>query len=87
MNFTEIAPGFRLPDEVWTCVKGAIPVQLPKPKGGRPRMDDRQALDAIFYVLRTGCQWKALPRTLGAASTVYQMSTTFLRNDNYLADL
>lgn len=34
-------------------------------------MDDRQALDAIFYVLRTGCQWKALPRSLGAASTVH----------------
>src|SRR6266480_1355491 len=36
-----------------------------------PRMDDRQALDAIFYVLRTGCQWKALPRSLGAGSTVH----------------
>jgi transposase len=34
-------------------------------------MDDRQALDAIFYVLRTGCQWKALPRSLGAGSTVH----------------
>jgi transposase len=34
-------------------------------------MDDRHALDAIFYVLRTGCQWKALPRSLGAGSTVH----------------
>jgi len=34
-------------------------------------MDDRQAMTAIFYVLRTGCQWKALPRSLGAASTVH----------------
>jgi len=34
-------------------------------------MPDRQAMDAIFYVLRTGCQWKALPRGLGAASTVH----------------
>jgi putative transposase len=34
-------------------------------------MDDRQAPEAIFYVLRTGCQWKALPRSLGAASTVH----------------
>lgn len=33
-------------------------------------MDDRRALDAIFYVLRTGCQWNALPR-LGASSTVH----------------
>jgi putative transposase len=34
-------------------------------------MDDRKAMTAIFYVLRTGCQWNALPRTLGASSTVH----------------
>lgn len=34
-------------------------------------MDDRKAMNAIFYVLRTGCQWKALPRSLGAASAVH----------------
>jgi len=28
-------------------------------------------MTAIFYVLRTGCQWKALPRSLGAPSTVH----------------
>lgn len=34
-------------------------------------MDDRQAMTAIYYVLRTGCQWNALPRSLGASSTVH----------------
>ena len=34
-------------------------------------MDDRQALNGIFYVLCTGCQWNALPRSLGASSTVH----------------
>jgi len=34
-------------------------------------MDDRKPMTAIFCVLRTGCQWKALPRSLGAPSTVY----------------
>lgn len=34
-------------------------------------MDDRQAMTAIFYVLRTGIQWNALPRSLGASSTVH----------------
>jgi putative transposase len=34
-------------------------------------MDDRKAMTAIFYILRTGCQWKALPRSLGAPSTVH----------------
>lgn len=33
-------------------------------------MDDCQAMNAIFYVLRTGIQWKALPREMGPASTV-----------------
>ena len=42
-----------------------------KKKVGRPRMNDRKAMSAIFYVLRTGCQWNALPRSLGASSTVH----------------
>jgi transposase len=31
--------------------------------GGRPRVPDRACADAIFYVLRTGCQWQALDQT------------------------
>jgi putative transposase len=34
-------------------------------------MDDRKAMSAIFYILRTGCQWNALPRSLGASTTVF----------------
>jgi transposase len=71
MTVTEIDPAFRLPGEVWECLKSAIPAERPKPRGGRPRMENRAALEAIFYVLRTGCQWKALPRSLGASSTVH----------------
>src|SRR5215831_18284978 len=40
-------------------------------KRGRPRMDDRQAFEAIIYLLRTSIQWNALPRELGASSTVH----------------
>ena len=32
----------------------------------------RQVMDGIFYVLRTGCQWKALPREYGSGSTVHR---------------
>lgn len=71
MFFTEIDPRFLLPDEVWERVHPVIPAERPKPRGGRPRMDNRQALNAIFYVLRTGCQWNAIPRSLGASSTVH----------------
>jgi transposase len=62
---------WRIPDELWVRIEPLLPPERPKPKGGRPRMPNRQAMDAIFYVLRTGCQWKALPRSLGAASTVH----------------
>jgi putative transposase len=34
-------------------------------------MSDHQAMTAIFYLIRTGGQWKALPRSLGAPSTVH----------------
>ena len=47
-------------------------------------MDDRQALDAIFYLLRTGCQWKALPRTLGASSTVHDRYQAWVEQGVFL---
>ena len=34
-------------------------------------MENRQAMRAILYVLRTRCRWQDLPRSLGAASTVH----------------
>jgi len=66
-----VAPDYQLPDELWEHIKPLLPPPKPKKKAGRPRMDDRKAMTAIFYILRTGCQWKALPRSLGAPSTVH----------------
>ena len=56
------------------CGSGSPPLiapRPPRPKGGRPPLSDRQMLGAILYVLRTGIQWNALPRVLGARTTVY----------------
>src|SRR2546421_13035853 len=58
-------------EEVWEKVKPLIPAAPSHAKGGRPRMDDRRAFEAIVYVLRTGLQWNALPHELGASSTVH----------------
>lgn len=66
-----INANYQIPDELWKWIKQLLPHPKPKKRSGRPRMDDRKAMQAIFYVLRTGCQWKALPRSLGAASTVH----------------
>jgi transposase len=55
----------------WERIEPLLPRRKKHPKGGRPPLDDRKAMSAILYVLRTGCQWKALPRSLGAGSTVH----------------
>lgn len=60
-----------LSDAVWTRVMPLLPAHRKRLKGGRPPMDDRKAMTAILYVLRTGCQWRALPRSLGAGTTVH----------------
>ena len=59
------ADQWRLPDELWEQLEHLIPERPNTHRfgGGRPRRPDRDCLDAIFYVLRTGCQWKALDAT------------------------
>ncbi len=66
-----IGASFRVPDALWERIRPLLPAARPRPKGGRPRHDDRKMLDGIFYVLRTGIPWKALPREIGAASSVH----------------
>jgi putative transposase len=56
-------------DELWERVKPLVPEPPSHAKGGRPRIKDRRAFEAIIYVLRTGIQWNALPRELTASST------------------
>ena len=57
--------GFRISDELWAVLQPLLPVHVNTHRfgGGRPRVPDRQCADAIFYVLRTGCQWEALNQT------------------------
>jgi transposase len=57
-----------LTDAEWALAEPLIP---PARRGGRKRMvDTRAVLDGIFYVLATGCQWRALPKDLPPRSTV-----------------
>jgi transposase len=62
---------FKAPDELWETVKRILP-QRPERRGpGRPRADDRAALNGIWYVLWTGCQWKAIRKDwFGVSSSV-----------------
>jgi len=55
---------WQMPDEVWHKIKPFLPPPPPHPLGcHRPRVEDRAAMDAIFFRLRTGCQWNALNAT------------------------
>jgi len=57
--------GFRVSDELWAVLQPLLPVHVNTHRfgGGRPRVPDRVCADAVFYVLRTGCQWQALDQT------------------------
>lgn len=52
-----------VPDDLWAVVEPLLPPEHEKPKGGRPRASDRAALAGIILVLRTGMEWKHLPRS------------------------
>ncbi len=56
---------FRISDELWKKMKPLIPKRINQhPRGGgRKPVPDRHAMNGIFFVLRTGCQWKALDET------------------------
>ncbi len=65
---------FRISDDLWAVLEPLLPVRVNTHRcgGGRPRVSDRRCADAIFYVLRTGCQWAALNATdLCPKSTAY----------------
>lgn len=56
--------GWRIPDKLWEQMEPILPPRKKHPLGcHNPRVPDRSALDAIFFVLRTGCQWNALKST------------------------
>ena len=67
-----------LRDAEWARLAPLIPEALP---GGRPRKPDmRAAINAILYLLRTGCRWRYLPRdSFPPRSTVYNIFRKFQR--------
>lgn len=67
-----------LTDEQWTLAKPLILAARP---GGRPRKTDiREVINAILYLLRTGCQWRFLPQDFPPKSTVWEYYNTWRRD-------
>ncbi|HJY82358.1 MAG TPA: transposase [Candidatus Binatia bacterium] len=56
----------------WQLLLALLPARKWRPGGpGRPPSDRRCVLKGILYLLKTGCQWRMLPREFGKWSTIY----------------
>lgn len=66
--------GWRLTDKVWKQIEPLLPPRKPHPLGcHNPRSPDRDAMNAILFLLRTGCQWNALDATgICSCSSAYR---------------
>ncbi len=74
MNFDYkliIPKKYLIPDYLLAEYKNIIMFAMPKKTTGRPRLDDEPLLAGIYYLLKTGCQWDALPLCFGNAKTIF----------------
>ena len=55
-------------DELWEVIVPLLPAEPRRPKGGRPRLNNRAVLAGILFVLKTGIPWEMLPQELGCGS-------------------
>ena len=69
---------WRVPDELWVLIAPLLGSEKAPGTVGRPARSSRQIFDGVLYVLRTGCQWRALPR---------QARNTPARGKSYIPNL
>jgi len=62
----------KIPDDLWDEIKLLLPPEKANNTIGRPIIPFRKVLDGIVHVLRTGCQWKMLPKEYGSGSTCHR---------------
>ena len=63
---------WQVDDELWEIIESVLDELDPPAKTGRPRTGQRQALNGIIYVMRTGGQWNQLPQEFGDDSSVHR---------------
>ena len=71
----------RIPDDLWYEIKNILPVEKPDNTIGRPIVPYRKVLDRIMFILRTGCQWKMLPKEYGSGSTCHRRFQEWVQSD------
>ena len=72
MKLNARSPSWRIPDALWARMEPLLPKHRRTKKAGRPRKEPRPIAEGIFYILRTGCQWKAAPAEFGTGSTLHR---------------
>jgi transposase len=72
-----------MPDALWDECRPLLPPEKAPGTPGRPSVPLRRVLDGILYVLRTGCQWKAVPRAFGSGSTCHRRFQQWAQNGTW----
>ena len=70
-----------IPDDLWNEIKNILPAEKPEDTIGRPIVPYRKVFDGIVFVLRTGCQWKMLPKEYGSGSTCHRRFQEWVQSD------
>ncbi len=76
-----VPENFKIPDTLWEIIEKYIPRKEKNTNKGRKAIDPRKIADGIFYIFRTGCQWKAAPRCFGSSSTLHRYFQLWSRSE------
>src|SRR5512138_333880 len=61
-----------LTEAQWAKIAPLLPSERPDFKGGRPRVSNREVLEGILWILRTGARWQDLPEQYPSPSTCWR---------------
>lgn len=76
-----ISDDWRIPDALWERMEPLLPERKRRRRyPGRKPLPWRRVVDGIFYVLRTGCQWKAAPAEFGSGSSLHRYFQMLVRS-------
>ena len=74
-----------LTDAQWARIEKLLPKPKAKPKGGRPRANDRDVMEGILWVLRSGARWRDMPDRYPAYATCWRRLGEWERADLWLS--
>jgi len=66
LNRSQLPTIWTIPDAMWVQLKELLPKQKDRGTSGRPPVPFRKVIDGILFILRTGCQWNAVPSVYGS---------------------